>query len=134
VEMGHGLWVFTVPKMLRPYFLRHRELLGDLCRAAWDTVREMLAAGAAEEIRPGMVAVVQTFGQRVNFHPHVHAIASRGGWRKDGTWVPVAYEDSGAAEKVLRHHVFDAVIAATSAGSSFGIGSSASAVRCSGTP
>jgi len=103
--VGHAQWVFTVPKMLRPYFLRHRELLGDLCRAAWDTVREMLAAGAAEEIRPGMVAVVQTFGQRVNFHPHVHAIASRGGWRKDGTWVPVAYVDSGAAEKVFWHHV-----------------------------
>ena len=65
----------------------------------------MLAAGAADEIRPGMVAVVQTFGQRVNFHPHVHAIASRGGGRKDGTWVPVAYVDSGAAEKVFRHHV-----------------------------
>jgi hypothetical protein len=98
--VGHAQWVFTVPKMLRPYFLRHRELLGDLCRAAWDTVREMLAAGAAEEIRPGMVAVVQTFGERVEFHPHVHAIASRGGWRKDGTWVPVAYVDSGAAEEV----------------------------------
>ena len=66
--VGHAQWVFTVPKMLRPFFLRHRELLGDLCRAAWDTVREMLAAGAAEEIRPAMVAVVQTFGQRVNFH------------------------------------------------------------------
>ncbi|MEX1245853.1 MAG: transposase [Thermoanaerobaculia bacterium] len=103
--VGHAQWVFTVPKMLRPYFLRHRELLGDLCRAAWDTVREMLAAGAAEEIRPGMVAVVQTFGERVNFHPHVHAIASRGGWRKDGTWVPVAHADPGAAEKVFRHHV-----------------------------
>ena len=102
--VGHAQWVFTVPKMLRPYFLRHRELLGDLCRAAWDTMREMLA-GAAEEIRPGMVAVVQTFGERVNFHPHVHAIASRGGWRKDGTWVPVAHADPGAAEKVFRHHV-----------------------------
>ena len=41
----------------------------------------------------------------MNFHPHVHAIASHGGWRKDGTWVPVAYVDSGAAEKVFRHHV-----------------------------
>jgi len=51
--VGHAQWVFAVPKMLRPYFLRHRELLGDLCRAVWDTVREMLAAGAAEEIRPG---------------------------------------------------------------------------------
>ena len=32
--VGHAQWVFTVPKMLRPYFLRNRELLGDLCRAA----------------------------------------------------------------------------------------------------
>lgn len=65
----------------------------------------MLAAGAGEQIRPGMVAVVQTFGERVNFHAHVHAIASRGGWRKDGTWVPVAHADPGATEKVFRHHV-----------------------------
>lgn len=52
-----------------------------------------------------MVAVVQTFGDRVNFHPHVHAIVSRGGWRKDGTWIPVAYADPAEAEKVFRHHV-----------------------------
>jgi hypothetical protein len=52
-----------------------------------------------------MVAVVQTFGERVNFHPHVHAIVSRGGWRKDGSWVAVAYVDPGAAEKVFRHDV-----------------------------
>lgn len=52
-----------------------------------------------------MVAVVQTFGERVNFHPHVHAIVSRGGWRKDGTWIPVAYADPAEAEKVFRHHV-----------------------------
>jgi hypothetical protein len=37
----------------------------------------MLVAGAGEEIRPGMVAVVQTFGERVNFHPHVHALRDR---------------------------------------------------------
>jgi hypothetical protein len=31
-EVGHCLWTFTVPKMLRPFFLHHRELLGRLCR------------------------------------------------------------------------------------------------------
>lgn len=54
--VGHAQWVFTLPKMLRPYFLRHRERLGDLCRAAWQTVREMMGAAAGEEIRPGMGA------------------------------------------------------------------------------
>lgn len=33
--VGLTQWVFTIPKMLRSYFLRHRELLGDVCRAAW---------------------------------------------------------------------------------------------------
>ena len=33
-DVGHAQWVFTVPKMLRVYFLHHRELLGKLARGA----------------------------------------------------------------------------------------------------
>ena len=73
-------------------FLRNRELLGDLSRAAWETVRAMMAEAAGDPgVRPGMVVVPQTFGSSVNAHPHVHAIASGGGWTTDGTWVPVPY-------------------------------------------
>jgi ribosomal protein S27E len=62
-EVGHAQWVFVMPKMLRPYFLHHRKLLGGLARAAWETVRElMVAATGGEGPRPGMVAVVQTAG------------------------------------------------------------------------
>ncbi|HVR44378.1 MAG TPA: transposase zinc-binding domain-containing protein [Thermoanaerobaculia bacterium] len=32
-EVGHCLWTFTIPKMLRPFLLHHRELLGRLCQA-----------------------------------------------------------------------------------------------------
>lgn len=28
IEVGHAQWVFSIPKMLRPYFLSHRSLLG----------------------------------------------------------------------------------------------------------
>jgi hypothetical protein len=50
--------------MLRIYFLHHRELLGALSLAAYQTVKELMAAAAVEEkgFRPGMVSVVQTFG------------------------------------------------------------------------
>jgi len=80
-EVGHAQWVFTVPKMLRVYFLYHRELLGDLSRAAYETVKELISAAAGEErgFRPGVVSMVQTFGERANYHPHVHALATRGG-------------------------------------------------------
>ena len=65
-DVGHAQWVFTVPKLLRPYFMHHRALLGPLCAAAWQTIRELMAVAAGEEkgLRPGMVAMSQTFGDR----------------------------------------------------------------------
>jgi hypothetical protein len=65
-DVGHAQWVFAIPKMLRVYFLHHRELLGELSRAVAQTAKELLAAAAGEEegFRPGVVAVVQTFGDR----------------------------------------------------------------------
>jgi hypothetical protein len=105
-EVGHAQWVFVMPKMLRPYFLHHRELLGGLARAAWETVRELMVAATGEEdLRPGMVAVVQTAGDLANWHPHVHALVSRGGWTRDWQWVPLAYVDERAAELLFRHKV-----------------------------
>jgi hypothetical protein len=71
--------------MLRPYFLHHRELLGALARLAYETVREMMDAAIDEptNARPGMVAVIQTFGSSLKWNPHIHAIvpedSGRGG-------------------------------------------------------
>jgi hypothetical protein len=54
-DVPHAQWVFSIPKMLRPYFLHHRELLGEMARLAYDTVREMMAAAVDEPgARPGM--------------------------------------------------------------------------------
>jgi hypothetical protein len=105
-EVGHAQWVFTIPKMLRVHFLHHRGLVGTLSLAAYETVKELMAAAVEEEgFRSGMVSVVQTFGEAAKFHPHVHALVSRGGWTARGEWIPVPYVDEGAAEKLFRHKV-----------------------------
>ena len=84
-------------KMLRPYFLHHRELLGGLARAAWETVRELMVAATGEEsLRPGMVVVVQTAGDLATWHPHVHALVSLGGWTRAWEWVPISRVDTNA--------------------------------------
>jgi len=44
--------------MLRPYFMRQRELLGDLARLAYETIKElMLEAVGKPHARPGVVVV-----------------------------------------------------------------------------
>ena len=40
-DVPHRQWVFTIPKRLRVYFRYDRSLLGKLCRAAYDTLREV---------------------------------------------------------------------------------------------
>jgi hypothetical protein len=106
-EVGHAQWVFTIPKLLRPYFLHHRELLGKLSQAAWQTVHERIAEAGGKDrgVRPGMVSVVQTATDLLEWSPHVHALVSRGGWDRDGTRVPVPYVDAKAAELLFRHKV-----------------------------
>ncbi len=80
-EVPHAMWVFTLPKMLRIYFLYHRELLGELSRAAYETLRELMVAAAFEDdsFRPGMVSVVQTFLLPVDLRgqPTQHLVPSK---------------------------------------------------------
>ena len=103
------MWTFTIPKMLRPYFLRHRELLGSLCRAAYETVQELMASAAigVDGLRTGMVAVVHPCGDLLTLNPHVHALAPRGGWAPGGSWVPVPFVDERCAELVFRKKVLE---------------------------
>jgi Putative transposase len=63
-QVGHAQWVFTIPKMLRIYLLHHRELLGALSRAGYETVKELMAAAVEEkgyphvhELVPGVLYV-----------------------------------------------------------------------------
>ena len=92
--------------MPRAYFLHHRELLGDMARLAYETVREMMAAAVDEpDARPGMVAVIQTFASSLKWNPHIHSIVSRGVWTPDGEWMPVPYVDEHRAELLFRHKI-----------------------------
>ena len=105
-DVPHAQWVFSIPKMLRLYFLHHRELLGELARPAYETVREMMAAAVEEpHARPGMVAVIQSFGASLKWNPHIHAIVTRGVFLRNGSWQPIPYVDTHTAELVFRHKV-----------------------------
>ena len=53
-NVGLCLWTFTIPKMLRPYFMYRRELLAELVRLAYETIHELLSEAAGDHnARPG---------------------------------------------------------------------------------
>ncbi|MEE8368693.1 MAG: transposase zinc-binding domain-containing protein [Thermoanaerobaculia bacterium] len=71
-EVGHCLWTFTVPKLLRPSCPQLRYAQGGF------------AAATAGDTRPGMVAAAHTASSDLRWLPHVHALVSRGGWDRTG--------------------------------------------------
>jgi len=74
--------VLTIPKTLRVKY--RRRLLGELCRAAVRTLTVHFETLAGEEIVPGMVVAVQTSGDRIHFHPHLHLLVTEGGIDREG--------------------------------------------------
>ena len=75
--------VFTLPHQLHPLLLRNQAVLYKLlfaCAAA--TLLEL--ARTRWQGTPGMTAILHTWGQRLNYHPHLHCLLTAGALSQDG--------------------------------------------------
>jgi len=79
LDVPHRQVVLTIPKTLRIFFKFRRRLLGELCRTAVKALMVYLEALTGEDLVPGVIVAVQTFGDRINFHPHLHFLVTEGG-------------------------------------------------------
>ena len=80
--------VFTVPHELLELFRFNRETMYNLLfEKSWETLKcfglnpKMLGANI------GAIAILHTWDQQLNFHPHLHFIVPAGGINKDGKWI-----------------------------------------------
>ena len=76
--------VFTLPQELAPLALPNPALVYWLLfRAAAETLRQIAADRKHLGAEIGVVAVLHTWGQTLQHHPHVHCVASGGGLAVD---------------------------------------------------
>jgi hypothetical protein len=106
-DVPHRQWVFTMPKRLRVYFRYDRSLLGKLCRAAYDTVCDVFRLEIdGESGIPAMIGAVQTFGDLIHWHPHIHAIVPDGVFTESGCFVPIPDIWKHRAVEIWQEKVF----------------------------
>jgi hypothetical protein len=81
--------VFTLPDALNAIALGNPRVVYDLLlRRAAETVLEVAADPESLGARTGVLAVRHTWGQALQFHPHVHCVVPGGGLSEDRTcWV-----------------------------------------------
>lgn len=76
--------VFTVPAQLNPLIYANQALLYSLLhRCSAQTLLELSADTKFLGAVPGIIQVLHTWGQELNFHPHIHCIVSGGGLSND---------------------------------------------------
>jgi hypothetical protein len=75
----HRHYVLAITRMLRPYFQRHRWLLKRLCALAHESLAEYLrTALECPKGVPGIIMTLHTFGEYLDFQPHIHALVADG--------------------------------------------------------
>lgn len=77
--------VFTIPAQLNPLVYANQSLLYSLLhKCSAQTLLELSADRKFLGATPGIIQILHTWGQELNFHPHIHCIVSGGGLSRDG--------------------------------------------------
>jgi hypothetical protein len=107
----HRQYVVTVPTMLRVYFRKDRRLLGKLSQCAADALKTLFhAARKNPKAVPGIIMVLQTYGDLANFHPHLHALVTDGVFTPKGWFVAFPKIALYVLEHFFRHRVLQMLL------------------------
>lgn len=90
LPLSYAHVVFTVPEQLAPLALRNQRLFYSLLfRAASETLLEIAADPRHLGARVGVLAVLHTWSQNLQHHPHLHCLVPAGGLAPDNSrWIP----------------------------------------------
>ena len=94
--------VFTVPDKLNDLFRTNQKSMYDLLfSAASDTLIALCRDKKYMGATPGIVLVLHTWGQRLNFHPHLHVMLTGGGLTESGQFIQTRHKGFIIPKEVL---------------------------------
>ncbi|MGH6693618.1 MAG: transposase [Gammaproteobacteria bacterium] len=106
----HRQYVLTLPRLVRHIFVaRRRRWLEEICRIA----ERLLLHAYAEALpggRPALIVFVQTFGDLVNFNPHLHVLAADGAFLPGGHFVALPRVPASLLAEGFRCTVLDFLV------------------------
>jgi hypothetical protein len=106
-EVPHRQWVFSIPKRLRIYFLYDRRLLSKLSKCAWKVIRTCHQSAVRDDnATPGASIAVHTYGDFLNFNPHLHAIVTDGCFLESGGFRMAPWPTLRDLGEAFRHAIF----------------------------
>jgi len=102
----HRQYVFSIPKILRRYFLYDRKLLGKLSQCAAKSLTKFFKMTLGKKAGiPGVVVAIQSFGDYARWHPHLHALVADGLFLESGCFFVMPKVNLQPLTEFFRAHV-----------------------------
>jgi len=100
----HRHFVFSIPKILRRYFLFDRTLFSELSRCARGTLKEFFQESVPEQDAvPGAIIAIHSFGDFLGRHPHLHVLCTDGCFYGSGMFRVAPLFELKHLEELFRH-------------------------------
>ena len=106
-NVPHRHFVFSIPKIIRIYFLFDRSLLKELSKNAWEVLGLYYKNSVSkEDTMPAAISSIQTFGDFLGFNQHLHILAADGCFKDNGTFYAAGPDiNAGSIEPLFRHKI-----------------------------
>jgi hypothetical protein len=120
LKLPHRQFVFTLPKLLRPYFKYDRNLFEDVSRIIFSIIHDFYNETAKTTVKGGAVVSYQSYGDLMRWNPcssctagtarefafgklrHFHCLVLEGGIDETGSFHHVAIKDTVSLAEVFR--------------------------------
>ena len=93
LALPHRQFVFTFPKLLRPYFRHHRRLFSEVSQVIFAILQRFYDKAARRPVRTGMVLAYQTSGEFLRWNPHFHCLVLEGGFDERDKFIHIPLGD-----------------------------------------
>ena len=105
--VAHRQVVLTISKRLRRHTRFDRRLLGKLSHCVWTCIQaEVRRLLGRDDVSPGMVSAIQTHGELLHWHPHLHAVLTCGAFTPAGDFLELPELDLDRLEVAWQEAVF----------------------------
>ena len=82
----------------------------DVCGCAWKALSSFLRDDTGGDALPAAIISIQTAGEFLNWHPHLHVLAPAGAFRADGSFIPSPVFDAAVLRGLFQANVLSLLL------------------------
>lgn len=91
LNVNHSHIIFTMPDCLWPLIKDNYECIKELAEGTYKVMTESMSQSTKQNIIPGMINALHTYGEDMKVNIHFHNIVTQGGINKNNQWKSVTY-------------------------------------------